>query len=124
MTPDLELQVALAGRILKKTPDEIVHEAVRLFCRSIVGGVAPALRGRPRANAVDVAAKRASQAPGSFEARIVAFIREQDTPSSPGYIAARLKVDKHRLRRVIGLLVSAGKLRVTGATANRRVSLA
>lgn len=129
MTADLELQVALVGRILGKKPDQVVEEAVRLFCRSIAGSKdhhgrpAKPVNGAKHAAAAESAAARATDSPGSLEGRLVAFVRKHGEVK-PAALAAALKVDIATSRRALKLLESAGVLRLTGATMSRRVMLA
>lgn len=122
LSADLEIQIDLVGRILKKDRDEVITEAVRLFCRSIAGGAPRSLR-RPRKGDASSAAARAAESPGSLEGRIVAFVTKHGEVK-PGAVAAAMKVDVHRARRVVQALVATGCLRASGSTMSRRIALA
>ena len=127
MSEDLQLLIAVVARMLRKRPDEVIEEATRLFCRSIVGK-----HGQHRSNGPDptvnptaarAAAKRAKDSPGSVEGRMVAFVTTKRRVS-PGDLAEHVGLDINRSRRVLNRLVAARKLKVSGFTASRRVELA
>lgn len=121
LNADLETQVGHVGRILKKDRDEVITEAVRLFCRSVAGGL-PRRIGRPPKSGGSDAASVASDSPGSLEGRIVAFVRKHKDVT-PRAIWAGVKVDKHVCRRIVAALSDAGVLQVSGSTAARRISM-
>lgn len=129
MNADLELQVHLVARILGKKPQDVIDDAVRLFCRSIAGQKdhhgrpARVIDAQGRTAAAEAAAKRASDSPGSLEGRLVAFVRKHGSVK-PGALAAALKTDIHTSRRAVHLLAAAGVLQVTGTTMSRRIALA